>query len=953
MNMKVVLPDVETGQDTRLTDLKAKQSDGSIKSENPTLYLNWFLELVDSSGKKTTLSNKYLRLTELSGQDQLSNPFTFNLTLHGNTDSSATQYKMSELIGRPITIAVCADDIKRKVWLDHEPETYSDIQAVIEKDESQYEKFSFFNGMVTGFSMSQPGVYSITVRPTLWRLMLTNNYRIHSQKSIKTLIDGLMAEHNINANTQDLVSISSDSSDSKSPTNTNSASTRFQDWFQAGETDYEFLQRVLSKANIYYYFVHSPTGHQVVFSNQANYPNVFPDDRKFRYTYTEMAGVEEADTLTSYTYKQEISSTGVTGVYTRQEEAWEADTVAGETSYSTDSASNVGDLPFRIYKIFQYGGSKNEVDNFANQTASMADSAATELDGSSHSPAIRVGHRVQLETGDYSGPEKICDYLNSTDDKERWFVFTEAQYQATLDGSFSVKFKATEADGLITPFSSHNTHQGTVLAKVVAHGNGQKPTTWKYYEKDNFDPEMSIDRDTAAPENLQAQGVYVQLTTDPADAAPVWVKLSANMQTCPEIGVIVVVARANDESELPEIQQMVQANGSKVVTPSGWTANSHVGSSYSTNYGDGKSIRYGLNSKSNLDGAIKIIESQYATGQFRDSSYSMGGGYSYSTADAGRSGMLSKSESYGNNYSHHEGDESINYSDITNSESESLNDTTYSKSTIDSWSENHHHNKGDSTSVTKVDGLSKSDNTMQDVESTNTTKGYTTSKSKNIGPVDSTSINVGPVSNTSVRTIAENNGLTAAEMSKTVHGITQNMSAVGISENLNAVGMAISMSATGIQMSMSRTGIQIGMGMTGMSDQTNVTGSSVNTNIVGSTISTGVTGSSVSTGLTGSSVSTNLTGSSVGTNLVGSTVDTSLTGSTVRTSLTGSSVSTSLVGSTVDTSIVGSSVGISIKGESSGMDITGTGLNMTLTPGVVTMGITGVNLSIPITDLVV
>lgn len=921
MNMQVKLPDAQTG---------IQQVD------QPTLYLDWFLEKTDG----TYLTGKDMRLVEFGGQDQLSSPFTFNLTLHGDTDYSAPSFKMSELIGRPITVAACLTDPKlyditqKKEFL---PEGYvSYLDDIIEnKDASQYENFSFFNGMVTSFAMGQPGVYSLTIKPTLWRLMLTNNYRIHQQKSIRTLIESLMAEHNIDCNTQDLMG------------DTNSASCRVQDWLQAGETDYELLQRVLSKANIHYFFVHTAFGHQVVFSNKANYPKVFSDDRKLRYTYTQMEGVEQADTLTSYNYKQEISNTGVKGVYTRQEEAWESDTVAGQTSYSTDPSSDIGDLPFSIYKILQYGGSKTEVDTFASQTASMADSAATELDGSTPNPEIRVGHQVELETGVHSGPEKICDYLNN-----KWFVFTQVQYQAKLDGNFTSQFKATEADGLITPFSAQNTHHGTVLAEVVAHGNGVAPSSWKYYEKANFDPEVSIDRDSCSPEpSLEAQGVYVRFTTDPASAEPVWIKLSANMQTCPEIGVIVAVTRASDESELPEIQQIVQANGTKVVTPSKWTANTHWGNSYSTSYSDSKSIRYGYSSKADLSEAIGIITKQYDTGEFRDSSFSQGGGYSYSTSESGRSGMLSKSESYGNTYSHHEGDISDSYSDITASTSESLNDTTYSKSTVTSWSEQHHHNEGDSTSVSKVDGLSKSTNTMNNVESANTTNGYTTSTATNVGPVTNTTTNIGPVTNTSTHTVVNNTGLTAAEISTAVHGLTSSTSATGAAVSVNAVGAAMSQSATGMQTSMSLTGMQTSMGLVGMSDQTSVSGSETSTRVVGSTINTGVTGSSISTGLTGSNISTSLTGSSIGTNLAGSSIDTSLTGSSIRTSLTGSSINTSLVGDSIDTSIVGSSTGISIKGESSGMDITGTGLNMTLTPGVTTMGITGVNLSIPITKL--
>ena len=163
-----------------------------------------------------------------------------------------------------------------------------------------------------------------------------------------------------------------------------------------------------------------------------------------------------------------------------------------------------------------------------------------------------------------------------------------------------------------------------VLAKVVDVGNNG-PTDWRYYEPSNFNLELNRLRDAeATPQDLLAKGVYVEFSSPGSPPGPVWVKLASHMQTVPEIGVTVLVARANDESELPEVQSIVQANGTLVVTPSGWTANTHVGSSYSTSYGDGTSIRFGLKSAFNLDNAVSIVSSAYDSGEYRDTSYSQG-----------------------------------------------------------------------------------------------------------------------------------------------------------------------------------------------------------------------------------------------------------------------------------------------------------------------------------------
>ncbi len=929
MNMQVDIPSARTGQEPE---------------PQPTLYLNWYCELADG----TILSNEQLRLVQFNGQEELSKPFAFTLSLHGNTDYSEPLYKMSDLIGRMVTVGICVRDSKKSVPNGPFDEAYfngADPEADFSRamNGGGAEDFSFFNGMVTGFSMGEPGIYSLTMKPALWRLMLTNDYRVYAQKSIRTAIEGLLEKHQISYNTQDLVG------------DTNSADNRVQDWLQAGETDYDFIQRLLPKSNIHYYFVHSPRSHKIVFSNKACYPTVFEDDRTLKYTYSELEGVEHADVLKTYNYSQEISSTSVKGIYTRQEEAWESDTVAGEISFYSNPAAQPGDLPFQVYHILQYGGSAGMVNNYSSQIADMAARAATRLEGSTQNPEIRVGHKVQLEEGEHSGPPEVCKYLN-----QKWFVFTEARHQASLDGTYSCSFRATEAEGLITPFSLGQTRQGSVMAEVVAHGNGEMPTTWKYYEKSAFDPETSANTDTGAsdsgviggidpisepnPKVLMAQGVYVRFTSEP-DADAYFVKLSAGMQTCPEIGSMVLVARATDESELPEIQQSVQANGSKVVTPSGWTSSSHVGSSYSTNYGDSKSVRYGRMSTTHLDQAISIINGQYDTGQFRDASFSQGGGYSYSTSEQGRSGMLSKSDSFGNNYSYHEGDVSESYSDITRQESTSLNDTTESTSTITSWSKSHDHNLGDATSFHQTDGLTKSTVIQNNIESSNTTRGYTNTTSLSQGEETHSSVNEGKVTtssthNADVVSTSVNNGdisnTSTHNGNQTTHS-TQTGNADSTS-TLNGNSDSTQTNNGDVKQTSTTTGTETIDSTRNVIKQTSHTKKSTINSTVGSESVSNTAGTSSHTSKTGAAKSSSMVGASASMNLVGASADMSLLGA---------KASMSLIGTTNDLNLIGSNIALNLIGQQSGINITGTGMTLDLAPGTVNIRLPGEYIEIP------
>lgn len=916
MNTRVTSPTVETGQQL---------------SPQHDLYLNWYMELADG----TVLDNSSLRLVSFNGQDTLSNLFSFTLQLHGNTDFDVSQYKLNELIGRMISVGVCEKDAKHD--LDNGPfhppyfsdNAYDgDFQDAVVHDKPG--NFSFFNGMVAGFSLSEPGVYSLTMKPAMWKLTLTNDYKVFPHKSIRQVIEEVLGKHQVACNTKLLEGMD------------NSASFREQDWLQAGESDFDFIQRLLGKSNIHFYFQHSPRSHKAVFSNRASYPPVFPDGRKLKYTFSQLEGVEQADCLLDYQYSQNISASSVEGCFTRQEGAWESDTVAGEASFYSDAPGNKGNLPFHLYNILQYGGSTDWVNEFSSQLAEMAASAASELHGTTNNANLKSGHKLQLEEGEHSGPPQVNPFLDNN-----WFVCTDVEFQASLDGTCTSKFKATEAKSLVTPFDPHSTHQGSVLAEVVAHGNGTMPKTWKYYEKSVFDPERSPETDENAgnsgviggidpaadanPVKLMAQGVYVRFTAKRSDE-PVFIKLGATMQTCPEIGSIVLVARAADESELPEVQQIIQANGTKVVTPSGWTANTHWGSSYSTSYGDGKSIHYGANSATDLDNAIAIVENEYKTGEFRDSGYSKGGSYSYSTSEQGRAGMLSKSDSFGNTYSSHQGDISQSFSDITLQDSVSINGTVNSVSTINVGSTSSHHNLGFTTSTNQVDGLSKSTNIQADVETSNTTNGTMTSDNTFNGKVTDSTVHNADVENTST-----NNGNITTTSTHTGNLTSTNtITGETVTTSTNTGDVTNTSTTTGTETSNITRNVVKSTTKTTSSSNTSNIGSSSESSTIGSATHDSKTGTSTSSTMVGASASSSIVGASANSNILGASADSNIAG--VR-------VGMNIAGTTNDMNITGMRNAINITGLENSINLTGSGISLNVNE-VISINSTGMTITL-------
>lgn len=786
----------------------------AVANPSPALFLHCALFLA----RNRLLSDETFRLVSFQGQESVSEPFEYQLELHANTSPrQGTALKFDDVIGRPVTAGI-------EYPSDYtQAETSDRFQRAI-RGEDMGEELSLFNGIVTSFSMEIPGVYRLTMKPSLWRLTLTNAYAIHKQMNIRDTISGLLDRHRI-AYSLDAITGTD-----------NPAIARIQDWLQAGETDLEFLRRLMGKAHLYYYFVHTGNSHKLVFANRPEtpYPYVFASRKPLRYTSTgiDELGLAQCDVISQYSYQRSLSSSAVRNVLTRQEAAWEEDAVAQFQSYQASSNTDLGDLPFNRYKIYQYGCSSDEAQHFTDATSSAMESAATQFSGSSYCAHFRVGHQFGV-TGDDMADSNPMPVRPSLEGQR--FVLTQVKHQASADGGYQNEFQATEASGFIASFSIQETQQGLILAKVVAKAGNPAAQDWRYYTADYFDPENNtiIDSDCPNPK-LNAIGVYVRFSTDPEGSQPVWVKLAPHMQTVPEIGVTVLVSRAQDESELPEIQSIIQSNGGMTIMPSTWTANTHVGSSYSTSYGDGKSIRFGKNSKADLNHAVGIVSTPYDSGKYRDTSYSQGASYSFTVSESnaaatpdsdelwgpygGASDLLSASETFGSSYSRLHAKVTSGFSKIG---------TSYNKSTTDSSVNNSTVGTQDNTSVV---GMSTSASVMGMSISSDVT-GSTTS-TQLIGNANS------------MQTTGVTNSMSTVGMSNqmSLNGISNSVSLVGSTYNISATGESTSIGATGMRLSAEAVGISASTSVTGISTSDSVLGMATNTSLTGMTSEQSVTG---------------------------------------------------------------------------------------------------------------
>ncbi len=825
--------------------------------EQPLLYQHCRIEMAQGR----IVGEDYFRLVHFQGQESVSDLFEYQLELHGNSDADGSRIDFSDIIGRPITVGIgCA------LFLDEKMAHIAFLKAL--DGSGPPGEFSIFHGIVAAFAIDIPGVYRLTMRPKAWRMGLTNRYRIFTHKTLCEVLMQLCREHGVDASFAGLQG------------NHNLASTRTQDWMQAGETDLEFMRRLMTRAHIYYYFVHSPDGHRMVFDNRPTYPAALPEGEAMYYTgtSTDPLGSHQSNTLSHYSYQQAMGITGVQGVFSMQREAWDVQQpgqpLATWSDYRGDSDNDTGDLPFHQYKIVQYGFSDAQVREYARATGLAMRTANLQLEAGSQCPALRVGHRFRM-AADIDGfrPE-----LDGTE-----FVLTRIQHESTLDGEYNNQFSATPSAGLISTVGIQDTQQGVVLAHVVTPGGSDAVRNWPYYTPEDFDPGRQWLEDSQGTQRrLHAKGVYVRFSCDPPDAPAVWVKLAAHMQTVPEVGCSVWISRANDESELPEIQNIVQADGSRTIVDSGWTAHTQVGNSYSTSYGDSRSLRFGQPwTQAIVDEAVELVETAYAKGIYRDASYSRGGSYGYSTTEQHEKGVLNESWSYGSTYNNMWAKESRSFSAIGRSYHESVtgrSDPSLSSTEADDpdalaavsasrsvvWGDTYANSAshGDTKTITLYDGDVVSETTHDGkIESTTTVQGTSVSTSTHHGKVSSTttieadsdniSTITGTSTNRSTHNIVHNFSTINAQSSSTAIGasnsndaigVSNANSATGVSNRNSAVGASIDLTVQGTGNTVSATGMENRVIANGMSNTVNVNGESNTVNVVGASTTVDIAG---------------------------------------------------------------------------------------------------------------
>lgn len=887
--------------------------------------------ILTDSGK--TINDTQLRLQSFQGNEALSQPFEFDLELRANDyTSGGPGYGKPPIFGEPLSKATSDvmnfEDIlgSNATVILGTPETAKDVT---QGEYPSKRPVVFFNGIVSNFAMADRGVYHATLKPALFKLSLQNNFRVFSQKNILEVIIDILSENNISFNKAQLESNPCSIIQGLANYNT-------QDWLQAGESDLDFISKLMHKVNLFYYFVHTQFEHTMIITDQPYYQgiyqrevnkkgfNVETEELKSLYlSYTQQASLDRDDYITQFKYQQNMTTAGITTVLAQKEANWESQNTAQASPVLVQIDNQKEKLNMKQLHLVQYGATETEVNKITDTAVNQLAAAKFDFSGGSSCTELKVGHKFQVKetwqesgsaestkAGHFSSPLPVRPLLD-----KRIFVATTVKHQASAAGDYKNQFSAVAAEGLATPFNSHAGQQGSILALVTDKpetSNGgilssiltlfsktgkvvHQGSAAKYLKKDVFAFDKKYFKYKNDSERYHCTGIYVRFIDQPNTAPSTWVKLSESMQTIPEIGSYVVVARSNDDSEIPEVQQSLQAKGSKVIMPKKYTCHTNVGDSYNTNYGDSTRISFGADKKTSLSTAQTIVDSKRNSNLYNDVSYGESSSYNYSVTErshnVSRLGigatqpfddpLMASNVQYSNN---------ATYGDIY---SKSLtNGNTVSDSTTNGNTDSTSVQTGNVTSSNTITGNTNNTSVQTgNVDSSNTMTGNSTHTSTTNGNTNSTSVQTGDITssntvtgntnNTSVQTgtVTSNNTVNGnTTNTSTNNGTTTNTSTItgkstnnstlsggssssnkvtGGSYSFSSVDTSNSVSRAGATSAESFTGVSHNLFMTAASSQESITGVSNNMSATGVSTNLSVTGVSKTVSLTANSSTSN------------------------------------------------------------------------------------------------
>ena len=161
--------------------------------------------MLDEKGVQIT--DKTLRLQEFQGHESISQLFEFQLKLRANDYfSSGLNQPWDDLTGQKYG-KVLREGGTNSFLLNFNAVVGANATIILgtpETDEDIYQHpypsqrpCVYFNGIISNFAMAERGVYHATLKPTLFKLGLQNNYRLFSDSTILDVVRAILDDNNI------------------------------------------------------------------------------------------------------------------------------------------------------------------------------------------------------------------------------------------------------------------------------------------------------------------------------------------------------------------------------------------------------------------------------------------------------------------------------------------------------------------------------------------------------------------------------------------------------------------------------------------------------------------------------------------------------------------------------------------------------------------------------------
>lgn len=275
------------------------------------------------------------------------------------------------------------------------------------------------NGIVTWFEQGENDghqmLYSMIVRPPVWRASLRQNSRIFQNEDIKSILGTILQENGVT---------------DWSPLFSEAHPAR-EFCVQYGETDYDFLARMAAEEGLFFYEEHSPDSddQSLVLCDTVRFlPEAF-DIPWNPNTRTEV----RTPCISQFRHSAQIRPSSVIGKdYTFKRPGW-----AGRFEQQGQNL----DYQRTQYEVFDYPGrfKDGHGQNFARWQVEGWRNNAEEAQGKSRSPAIWPGRRIQLTEHPQAGLNREWQVVSSDlQGKQPQAVAGRSGSGTTLENDFTV-----------------------------------------------------------------------------------------------------------------------------------------------------------------------------------------------------------------------------------------------------------------------------------------------------------------------------------------------------------------------------------------------------------------------------------------------------------------------------------------------------------------------------------